>query len=901
MWSLLLSTALAGTVEIAYSGGLRGIGSERYTFELHERVGPLLDAREITVEGVDSVHGLLSQGPWTVVSGDAELGSLLELVARGPSCKPAWIATALRTSTERLVFPDTLGDLADELDEVRREDVRVQDCRWGDLQAYALAPVDTTEPLVWDLEAFDIRRGHRIRTSAGTLYLEGRPRQEASRRIATLDSLLRDLPQARFVDAGDFVDGASAHAHGAVSSHRDYAFELLAGLDPVALVPGTGELLEGPGPLLAKAAELGLPYTVSNWQPEDPALALPDHLRHTFHTADGDVDVAFVGVVDPEFVLQRIGPVSGVTFSDPVDAVSGTVAALRAAQDPPDAILVVGQLQPEMVRRFNVSLHGVDLLLGNTSAPTLRVAQSHADLRAVSRAEHAAPLTLPLDGVARLTLELADDRLTAVDVRPLIVDADLPAADDVRQRVTAVRRALYPQYDHELVPAPDPMAGIDEETWNRLVCEAVLEHTGADVALLADLPFRRSEPGSMTALQAAERLSMPDHLEIVPIDGDRMVSVLNAAAGDVPLHCGAPLGTRFPRVRGRWVLPDRTYRVATTDRTRLATAVGAILDAGASDLVGHRPKVRPVEHLGESELLRHAVLRRFESWNIQDDDWTQGVVARTYDTLQPLWLLHVRRLNLQAQYFRGSGTDRFALVPETLVNSPTSFTLGTDVDVALDHSSAKTFWDLRFRLAYAQLLVQGEDPAETADDLRVSTSLTLPMARFPSKGFGLMPYLEVLFDTEVTPVVDSAGVLPRQGDLSLTAGLSSTIWQGLRRVRLGAFVNRDMIRLDDKATEYGGRLEVETRHDLARASAVRLSTMWDLQVFGNTPLDDEADLRSRLWGELRLSFRLYRYLSLSTYAQALVVSGRIPETLDPAATVTAGASLDLAAAFRLFD
>ena len=163
-----------------------------------------------------------------------------------------------------------------------------------------------------------------------------------------------------------------------------------------------------------------------------------------------------------------------------------------------------------------------------------------------------------------------------------------------------------------------------------------------------------------------------------------------------------------------------------------------------------------------------------------------------------------------------------------------------------------------------------------------------------------MPYGEVLFDSEFTPGVDADGVLlTRQSDLSFTTGLSLSSVGALRRLRLGAFANRDVARFTEKPTEFGGRLEVETRIDLIKRSALTLGTLWDIQAYADTPQDDPSDLRFRGSGEVRLTTRLVRWLGLSTWVKGLVVQGRVPETAQVGGTVAVGAALDFVGAFRL--
>lgn len=123
-----------------------------------------------------------------------------------------------------------------------------------------------------------------------------------------------------------------------------------------------------------------------------------------------------------------------------------------------------------------------------------------------------------------------------------------------------------------------------------------------------------------------------------------------------------------------------------------------------------------------------------------------------------------------------------------------------------------------------------------------------------------MPYTELLFDSEFTPIENEDGTVnSRQSDLSLTLGVSARPVGTLTALRIGGFANRDVARLSDKPTEYGGKLEWNTRQ--AVNTALLWTTLGDIQVFADTSDDDASDLRLRASGETRLSMPLARSVS----------------------------------------
>ena len=114
------------------------------------------------------------------------------------------------------------------------------------------------------------------------------------------------------------------------------------------------------------------------------------------------------------------------------------------------------------------------------------------------------------------------------------------------------------------------------------------------------------------------------------------------------------------------------------------------------------------------------------------ENYLPVLLKRSPNDKPPLWLGRIRRLSLKAERFQGAENDAYSSIPETKATAPSSLTIGTDIDAAIDYSSATLLSDVRVRAAFARLQVKDEDPQESADDLRISSSLSLPGMRFHS-------------------------------------------------------------------------------------------------------------------------------------------------------------------------
>lgn len=913
-WMMALGLAWAVTagaqepreVRLVYTGGSGGVGPARYAFEVHERLAAAATGAELAAER--PLHGVFHQGPHAVWGADDRVDTTVRFLRAGdPSCEVTRRGTALGTPTERVLLPEATPTLA-EIPGVTATEVVWHRCEAGGVAAVWVGPPDAPPP-TWDVDDFVVRLAVLYSLGADPVYVLGLPRQESGRQVQAIRDQLAALPGAVYVDAGGFVPGASSVAYGAMSLHRPTALRALDALGPAVLVPSASELAPGPRAFLEEARRHELPYIATNWVAEDATLALPPVERLEL----GGVDVAFLGVVDPAIgeVGRRLGG-SGITLSDPVAAVQAQADALARSADPPDLVVLLAFATPALQAALRSELHGIDLHIGDRYAATLRVQSVRTEILPFDPFHEAAPITLPMDGVAVLRARIGDDGLEELVVEPIAVPHDAPADPEVAAAITAVRAEVYPGHDEVLVPstAEDPLGTVPETTLDRLVCEAVLEATGADAAFLPELADAVTLPGPLTEIQVSDRLALLDVLEVHAVDGDRMRDFLFQVQGEVDTTCGADVGSRFPKVRGRYLDANRTYRVVTTDRARETTDLGAILAAGSADLVLHHPKHRVLTDAeGRPRLLSEVALSALEAWReTAEEGWVAAVVGRSPADKAPLWLLDVDRLSVRTESFqRTERPDAYEQVPETLINSPGSFTLGAETDLGVEYSDAELLWDLRGRASYTRLAIAEQAAQETADDLQLSTSVSLPRLAFPVGGDpSWMPYAEVLFDSELTPVEDDGDALPRQADLSLTVGLSVLKWRWVRELRAGAFVNQDLghlpgnrLGVSEKGPEYGGRLDLETRHDFFEASSVRVETRWAAQVFGDTRFDDAADLRTRVQGEVRLKLRLVRWLDAALFAEGLLVQGRVPATREPAAAATVGAALDLAAAFRL--
>ncbi|MFK7926546.1 MAG: hypothetical protein AB8H79_00040, partial [Myxococcota bacterium] len=345
--------------------------------------------------------------------------------------------------------------------------------------------------------------------------------------------------------------------------------------------------------------------------------------------------------------------------------------------------------------------------------------------------------------------------------------------------------------------------------------------------------------------------------------------------------------------------PDQVYRIVTTDRLRASTVLDPLLrgagSPGVLDRSGHHPLTGPK---GAPKTLRTAAMAAVHRLSeAHGDTLIEELVGRDKRPADPRWLARIRGVSMRIEGFQGVADEAYAQVPETLATSPSSFTLGTSADLALDYAARRVGWDVRVRHDYTRLRT-ADQVLETADDVKLSSSVNLPGLTTPAlAGVAFRPYSEGLFDSEWTPVEPTDGVeVPRQADLSLTLGLQATPKGWLRTLRLGMLVNQDLAR-PDKQAELGGRVEAQLSVPLG--TSLKFTHQLDAFVYGNTPDQDASDLRFKGKLDSRLGLPLFRGLNVALYGGTFVFQGRVPETSALRASFTLGASLDLSGVFAL--
>ena len=521
-----------------------GVGSGRYRFDIPKLVANQSRNEHPKLTHVTPFHGCLVQGPFSLLSPDRSVQSILEFLKNGPiTCDGGKPAIERRTSREQLIL-NTNGIASTWLSSLdipgaQREPISTRICRNSNKEtAILVGPAfDDTEPSSWKLGSFEFRLGLELSFEKGDqkdqAIVLGIPDREASRRFQHLRDLLEEKNHTFYVDSGSFLDGSSSVRDGALSLHRQLTLSMLSRLGATALAPGDTELVAGAQVLVNEARESELPYVATNWETEEAELELPKYLIREVPDPLEPIRLAFLAIVDPE--IARWAPqlvVDGVKLTDPVDAINQTVHELYQSDEPPDFVVVLTTGTPQTLTELKSGLSGVDLVIGDKTGRILRTESATIHIEQRSDPDRKVAALIPVEDIASADLTFARqaDRwvLSKIEYRPHRVRGDFPPDPEVLAEVTGTRAKVYLDRDRLLLPPPPgpPETAWKGRDWTRTVCESVLKESDADIMLLPNLPEPPAIPGPLTELLVMDRLALLDRLEEHRIPGDKIKNLL---------------------------------------------------------------------------------------------------------------------------------------------------------------------------------------------------------------------------------------------------------------------------------------------------------------------------------------------------------------------------------------
>ena len=884
-------------ISLMYTGDRFGVSTERYNFPSLQNLENIFPNEKVSIH---SAHHVMIQGDWILFSEDKTVASALDFLAgQNISCARDEDILVWQKEYETIFSSkEEQEHLAEILGAPRLYYTWLCENEFG--KKINLFSPDLNAEMSWRWEDFEFRPSlHVLEDGVEKISLVGRSRQELSRTVARIAKEKRWYPNTIYVDAGSFVGGSTSVKPNGLSLHRPLAYDILQDLEPTALGIGENELILGMNNFQQEISGKELPYVATNLKKDEKKI-FPSSIQTQIEWDDRVVSVAFLGILDPKWMDKLpVLEAEKVEIEDPIEAISKEIAVLMAAEHPPEVVIILTTASSETMEHIRIWAHGIDLMLGDSTMATFRLQNRKMEFLEYEREKRGAPVTLPMDGLSTLKLEVGKS-LRSVEQKTIFIREDFSIDPSVSTVMTQNRMQYYAIQDNLLL-APSGQGWeqeITQKEWEDIACQLVLERTGADTVLLRELPKINKISGVLTKKQVADSLAIMDVVEVHRISGATYPKFLSQVDKTAPITCGARPGPKAPKVRGRPIDSSQMYFVATTDQTRLSSELKMLIPAHQSKKVLDRggSEIQRMPS-GEYLSLRELIVSGLEAE--KGIASAEKIKERMNQSIDKEVLFRLREASLLTEGLRSPEDARYEAVPESMLNNQSSSTKGWAGDVALEYYSPRVQSDLRYRASFSELSLE-EETQEVSDDWRLSSFHTLPGIKLKTGSMFWSPYSEIMFDSEFSPQeLDDGTEQSKQSDLSLTAGLSSLPWKIIRNMKLGVLANRDLAQLEEKPTEFGGKMEWTTQK--AFASYLIWTTNGTLQVYANTPDDDASDLRWRLGANNKFTLPLSQYFGISIYNDLLGVQGRTDTNNEAVFAWTMGVSMDILGAFALIE
>jgi len=390
-------------------------------------------------------------------------------------------------------------------------------------------------------------------------------------RISTIVQTERAVnPHVLLLEAGDAFHGQSI---GNLSQGQAIV-EIMNVMQYDAMVPGNHDFNFGQARLMELARMARFPMLAANVGP----TTLPSHIIREM----GGKRVAIIGVATPETAFKtHPRNVEGLTFTDPVVAVSRLVATLRPQVDFIIALSHLGQDGDYTSIRLAQEVQGLDLIIDGHSHDTLALQVGRTII--VQAGEFGSAL-----GRVGITFDPAGRRI----VNALIhANQTTAVAADVRvqaiintynQQVSAIHSQVVGMTAVRL-EGDRAFARTAETNLGNLITDAMLRVTGADLAVTNGGGIRASIiPGNVTRGHVFNVLPFGNLIVVLPMTGAQILEMLEFSARLLPAQNGGFLQTaglafsidtareagrrvHSARINGVALDPAKTYLVATND------------------------------------------------------------------------------------------------------------------------------------------------------------------------------------------------------------------------------------------------------------------------------------------------------------------------------------------------
>lgn len=698
------------------------------------------------------------------------------------------------------------------------------------------------------------------------------------RRVAMIRRALDRRPGALLIGTGNTIDKQRTIT---TDEARRISIEAVRELPYTAFLPSAAEFALP----LADFRNFShqVPLLAANVVSPDPEVELPPYRLAKV----GGVTVGVVGVVDRE-ALRDAGVArmdAGWKVNDPLKAAQATIKELR--QQGIQTIVLVTDLSYRDLQEFEHQLEGVSLLIGGGEYyPSDLGLQRQVDLDNAGLARVPRPLMIVAPrpfrfGAVRLSVDGDGRRTYPVSLRHQSwrISDDEPGDAAFAWKVAALREATQVQREYALLPDVRRLASKDGTPadatqiyyspiqWTRLVGGLVREELQAELVVLPTLRQFWNVGGPVPAYVVDGWLAGQDRLVRLTLTGAQLTR-LNELAASHDALVTAGYDPALGKVNGTALGSSERYRAIVSDRV-LSNPRFAEVFSGLT---------KPYDSVGE---LKPFVLARLEQFRRDVPGYPEAMTETLQrwmtddgSRLESRFTVNFEEMGINLLSFQNVNQSSYGQVRNTRINTPENSTVGGQGRVSLNFASEWISWTGRVKAAYQQLQLV-DKVQENADDLVLTSDLRFNFWRVPlaNTAVQVTPYLFSSYDTEFTPLIDSATGKANavQRDFDGIAGLVASPGFGLQDVKLGTIVRYDATA---EVLRPGLQLAAIFERELNSANHIKLRLGADLRHYFTVaaPTPDQLGFLGDISASLVVP--IWQNLNLTLGTNALLYRGQ---------------------------
>jgi len=371
-----------------------------------------------------------------------------------------------------------------------------------------------------------------------------------ARMVTAVGEARKRNPDALLVDGGDQFQGSLFYTY----YKGKVAAEIMNNLQYDGMTVGNHEFDDGPEVLRGFMDEVGFPVLMSNADvSKEPTLA--NKLMKSTVIEKAGQKIGLIGLT-PENTNELASPGKNITFSDPVEAVRGEVAALT--EQGVNIIVVLSHSGYRTDLRVAEEVEGVDVIVGGHSNTLLSNTNDRAKgpyptmvgdtavVQAYAYGKYLGELNINFD---------ADGKIVEATGEPILIDGSVEENADVLARVAELAKPLDEIRNKVVASAAEAIEGnrdvcrAEECSMGNLVADAMLARVadqGVTVAIANSGGLRASiDAGEITMGEVLTVLPFQNTLSTFQITGAGLMAALENGVSQVEDGAG-----RFPQVAG---------------------------------------------------------------------------------------------------------------------------------------------------------------------------------------------------------------------------------------------------------------------------------------------------------------------------------------------------------------